>query len=491
MIYQWILPDLIDNGILIPKYYDKSIIKNLNKLNKTHVIYKISNLIESSDLLVDTGDELGKEAYGTGDIPFIRTSDIANWEIKTSPKQGVADSYYAQYGPKHDLMPNDILLVRDGTYLIGTNCIISPLDGPLLYQSHLLKFRLHESSPIDGLQLFLSLNSALVQTQIRSKQFTADIIDTIGQRFRDIQLPIPHNNSATKSILKRARKALDSRALSKALIKQLPWLMENCLLEGTATPLQKFTTLSIEEASKCVQHKQTQSELGDFQSRWLNPSDIENAVYLPKYYDSTIDNELEAISSTSDIFTVKHLIDNKVLSISTGDEIGKMAYGTGDIPFLRTSDFSDWEIKHDPKQGVSNEIFDQYSIKQDIQPGDILLVRDGTYLVGQSCIITEADSRSLFCGGLIKIRINKPDIIDEWYLLAVLNSFIVKRQMRSKQFTRDVIDTLGTRFTEVKIPVIRKKLVRKEISDAVAKCVQIRIKSRLALSDCIREFVPS
>lgn len=33
-----------------------------------------------------------------------------------------------------------------------------------------------------------------------------------------------------------------------------------------------------------------------------------------------------------------------------------MAYGTGNIPFIRTSDISNWEIKADFKHGVSEEI---------------------------------------------------------------------------------------------------------------------------------------
>ena len=40
------------------------------------------------------------------------------------------------------------------------------------------------------------------------------------------------------------------------------------------------------------------------------------------------------------------LRDENDIEYHTGDEIGKMAYGTGDIAFIRTSDFSNWEIKH-------------------------------------------------------------------------------------------------------------------------------------------------
>jgi hypothetical protein len=42
----------------------------------------LGELIQQGSIQTATGDEIGKMAYGTGPIPFIRTSDISNWEIK-------------------------------------------------------------------------------------------------------------------------------------------------------------------------------------------------------------------------------------------------------------------------------------------------------------------------------------------------------------------------------------------------------------------------
>lgn len=50
------------------------------------------------------------------------------------------------------------------------------------------------------------------------------------------------------------------------------------------------------------------------------------------------------------------------------------------IPIVRISDFSNWEIKADVKQGVSEEIYQHYAECEDVQIGDILLVRDGIYI---------------------------------------------------------------------------------------------------------------
>jgi len=166
-----------------------------------------------------------------------------------------------------------------------------------------------------------------------------------------------------------------------------------------------------------------------------------------------------------------------------------MAYGTGSIPFLRTSDFANWEINHNPKQGVSEVIYAEYADNEDIRENDVLLVRDGTYLVGSSCIITAEDVKSLFCGGLVKFRALS-NSLDPFLFLGLMNSYIVKRQMRTKQFTRDVIDTLGNRIEEVVLPVPKSKDLRKAISTAVHDVIRSRIHARDTISRLATEIAP-
>jgi type I restriction enzyme M protein len=186
---------------------------------------------------------------------------------------------------------------------------------------------------------------------------------------------------------------------------------------------------------------------------WLPMDQVKNRILVPKYYDPEIEAELDALKKTHDLIRLGDLQKSKVILVETGVEIGKMAYGTGSIPFIRTSDFSNWEIKADFKHGVSDEIYEEVKDKVDVRAGDILLVRDGTYLIGTSAVVTDADLPMLFQSHIYKIRVLKPKTISPWLLFACLNTPIVKRQIKSKQFTQDIIDTLGKRLTEILIPV--------------------------------------
>ena len=132
-------------------------------------------------------------AYGTGPIPFIRTSDISNREIKAHPKHCVSETVYEQHKKKCEVQPEDILMVRDGTYLVGTSAMITKSDGRLLFQSHILRLRLHGSETLDPYLFFAALKSAFVSQQIRAYQFTQDIIDTLGARIKEIKLALPRN----------------------------------------------------------------------------------------------------------------------------------------------------------------------------------------------------------------------------------------------------------------------------------------------------------
>jgi type I restriction enzyme M protein len=114
----------------------------------------------------------------------------------------------------------------------------------------------------------------------------------------------------------------------------------------------------------------------------IKESEIKDNIYLPKYYNPEIRRKLSELTDTHDLIVFGDLVKKGILSISTGDEVGKLSYGTGNIPFIRSSDVANWEIKIDPKHGLSDDIYSKYKEKQDIKVDDILMVRDGTYLVG-------------------------------------------------------------------------------------------------------------
>lgn len=180
---------------------------------------------------------------------------------------------------------------------------------------------------------------------------------------------------------------------------------------------------------------------------------------------------------THELVSIGKLIEEGVLEVTTGNEVGKLAYGTGDIPFVRTSDISNWEIKSDPKHLVSEEIYSSLARKQDVREGDILMVKDGSYLIGTCAMITKYDTKMVYQSHLYKIRVKDGNRynLNKYYLLAVLSSDYLRQQILANTFSQDIINSLGDRLKDLVIPISKDVdrinkigfMVKKSISESV------------------------
>ncbi len=233
--------------------------------------------------------------------------------------------------------------------------------------------------------------------------------------------------------------------------------------------------LILERYTKFADHGPQESDRLGFS---LRSDQIRNNILVPKYYNPEIEDALARLSSSHELVTLGDLVDDKSLTVETGIEIGKMAYGTGPVPFIRTSDISNWEIKADFKHGISAEIYEENRARVDVKAGDVLLVRDGTYLIGTSAMVTQSDVPMLFQSHIYRLRVEKMDRLDPWLLLACLNAPIVKRQIKSKQFTQDIIDTLGKRLFEVVLPIPKDVGLRTRIAGETREVIETRIALR-------------
>ena len=199
-----------------------------------------------------------------------------------------------------------------------------------------------------------------------------------------------------------------------------------------------------------------QSHLGFY----IKSSSIKENIFIPDYYDPDILIELNNLKKEGCLLiTIKELIEEKIISIKRGNEIGSQFYGMGDIPFVRTSDIVNWEIKIDPVKGIPEEIYNLYKDKQDIKAGDILFVKDGTFLIGRTAFVTSLDERIVIQSHILKIRVNKDTkYINPYYLMYLLNLPIVKKQIRSKTFIQGTISTIGNRIEEIVLPVKKEEV---------------------------------
>src|SRR5262249_15615618 len=144
----------------------------------------------------------------TGTVPYVRTSDLDNWRIRPDFKKAVSSDVFAAVEARQDVQVNDILMVAHGTYLVGAVAIVTAEDLPLVLQDHVFRLR-PDPAKVDPFLLLAALSTRFVRRQIRAKQFSADIIDKIGDRHLEVLVPIPKDKGLRDEIGNGVRKFID------------------------------------------------------------------------------------------------------------------------------------------------------------------------------------------------------------------------------------------------------------------------------------------
>ncbi|MCP4349661.1 MAG: N-6 DNA methylase [Desulfobacterales bacterium] len=208
----------------------------------------------------------------------------------------------------------------------------------------------------------------------------------------------------------------------------------------------------------------------------VSAEDIKDNIFIPESYNPEIKQDLCQARKNGQyqMVTLGELAEKQIIHIKRGNEIGSQHYGTGNVPFVRTTDIVNWEIKMDPVKAVSEEIYNKYKKQQDVRTNDILFVNDGTFLIGRSAIVTRLDKKCIIQSHLRKIRVLNHEHMDPFYLFYLLNSGIVQKQIAAHTFIQATLSTLGNRIFEIVLPIHTDKKERQSISDEIREIIEAK-----------------
>ncbi|QQG38435.1 MAG: N-6 DNA methylase [Candidatus Woesearchaeota archaeon] len=209
---------------------------------------------------------------------------------------------------------------------------------------------------------------------------------------------------------------------------------------------------------------------------------LREGILIPRYYDPDTIKQIEKIGKSGDyeLKSVQDLIDDGTIAIKgTGGTASSNEYNIyDDIPFLRTSDIGSWETRNYAIQNVNELTYLRYKDKQDLKEGDILFIKDGTYRIGETLILTKYDLRMLVQSHFLKIRSLDWSKLDPYLLLYLLHIPIVRRQIEEKTFVQATLSTIGDRLNEIILPIPKDKKIRnkiaKDMKDKILKRAELR-----------------
>lgn len=200
---------------LVPRYYlqQEQMPAQEAALTRGAPVCSLGDLVARAIVGIRKGHEVGSAAYGTGEIPFVRTSDLANFEISSDPTTAVGEEVYAAYAPLQRLRPGDILMVVDGRYRIGATALLTPHNCRCLIQSHLRAITVLDSAAVAPHELLFALNLPSVRLHIRNLVFVQSTLGTLGGRLLELRIPILHGRGPWEAPVRRFGRQLSTRDL--------------------------------------------------------------------------------------------------------------------------------------------------------------------------------------------------------------------------------------------------------------------------------------
>lgn len=211
-------------GNWVPSYY-----KGLTKLPRTakdQVKVMLGDLV--SEGILSAWDGHGSppsEAKGLGNIPYIRVADIVNWELYRNPVSGITrETYERMIKNKAKPQAEDIIFVRRGSYRIGTVAMASPRDSEVLLTRELLTLRILDRKNSFGITpyyLLALLSSGFVQKQVPAMVFVDTTLPNIGDRWRDLILPVHKDPEKVAEISRSIKSAIEKKWKAQEHIMEL------------------------------------------------------------------------------------------------------------------------------------------------------------------------------------------------------------------------------------------------------------------------------
>ncbi len=180
---------------------------------------------------VKKGDEVGSDNYNKyldkkdSDVPFIRTSDLVNYEVDQFPDFYIPEEIYREL--KQDIKTGDVLFNNDGK--IGLVAMLTPQDKVII-QSHIRRLRLKPEAKkysITPEYLFLVLTIKEV-ARYQAERYTViqSTIPTISNHILDFEIPILDKTSIDE-ITKLVKKSFELKDEKKKLIKEVREEIDN------------------------------------------------------------------------------------------------------------------------------------------------------------------------------------------------------------------------------------------------------------------------
>lgn len=236
-----------------------------------------------------------------------------------------------------------------------------------------------------------------------------------------------------------------------------------------------------------IERIEQQRTVGTTQSPLLftvKHSETNPSIMVPRYYWRGYVDEIQryAEEHDCDLVSMKELYEKGIIKVYDGHGSPDAVFkGTGEIPYVRVADIINWEVYKNPTALIPKDIYLKKKGQGiNLEIGDLLFVRRGSYRIGSVALISPFDKEVLLTKEILIFRVSKVENeldITPYYLIYLLSSPVVQKQLPNKVLIETTLPNIAHRWRELLLPISKDRNARRDISGRVQNAFELKWKA--------------
>lgn len=203
---------LIDSYIGVPQYYDWASIKEFERYVQTHLKGFLTRTLGD---LEDTGIISIRNGHGSpsadlrnGDVPYVKVSDLRAGMVNFNPTNMVSLSLAKRFwhGEASGLSPWSIVTPSRASKNIGEPSMLLPGQERAVFTKETLIMNVMSETLFDNFYLGWALDLDAVRKQWSRVVFMQTNREDLGNRYREIRIPVPDTREHGELVSSHYRK---------------------------------------------------------------------------------------------------------------------------------------------------------------------------------------------------------------------------------------------------------------------------------------------
>ena len=213
---------LVNSYLGVPQYYDRISVKEFERYVQTHLqgftARTLGDLEDAGIISIRNGHGSPSADLRNGDIPYVKVSDLRAGMVNFNPTNMVSLSVAERFwrGSDSGLSPWSIVTPSRASKNIGEPSMLLPGQERAVFTKETLIMNATAEALFDNFYLGWALDLDVVRKQWGRVVFMQTNREDLGNRYREILIPIPDTREHGESVSNHYRQYYRSIAQSRA-----------------------------------------------------------------------------------------------------------------------------------------------------------------------------------------------------------------------------------------------------------------------------------